>query len=240
MRRIAAVVIVWCLVPVGVLCGQTVEFISGWEGDGVTRGYVFASPVLSWKLSQNSALVLRGSVSYLYYDFPEFGGITQVSSPGGSFGVALRRTTPRMTLTIGPGYEIRETSRQFTFGPELEVDERGYTIQGDVYATPSSLSALYGIMSYGAANEYIWTRAGAKRQLSNRDFKGPTALGIGAELTAQGNYDVRSYQAGGLIEIAFLRARGSLQLRGGYSRLEYSEAPAESKPYFGIGVYRAF
>jgi hypothetical protein len=43
-----------------------------------------------------------------------------------------------------------------------------------------------------------------------------------------------------LVALEFLRAHGSLQFRAGYTWLQYPDQTVESKPYFGVGLYRAF
>ena len=45
---------------------------------------------------------------------------------------------------------------------------------------------------------------------------------------------------GGMFEIAFPRKRTSLQFRTGYTRQNFADGSAESKPYFGAGIYRRF
>jgi hypothetical protein len=215
------------------------ELIAGWEGN-TTQGYAFVSPVVSVGLDAHDALLLRATASHLYYSFPDAGGTTSVRSPGASAGVAYRLRLPGVTATVGTAYELRRTTRRFTAGSSSLVTERGLTSQADVYAQPSPLTTLTAIVSYGAANRYLWARAGVQRQVTNTGFARPVALSLGAEGTAQGNHDVRSYGGGALIVVAFLHARASLQIRAGYSQLRYADGTTQGKPYVGVGAYRAF
>jgi hypothetical protein len=224
-----------CLLP-GAAEGQ--ELIAGWEGAS-GRGYAFLSPVLGVQLSQRHALVIRGAASYLYYEFPEAAGITDVTSPGAAAGLAYRLRGRRATATIGPGFELRRTTRQPSAGTRSRATERGLTAQGDIFFQPTPLTTLSLIASYGHANRYIWTRLGLKRQVTNPRFTEPAALGLGLEVTGQGNRDVRSYQAGAVFALDLVRASASLQLRGGYARLSYADASKESRAYFGAGFYQA-
>jgi hypothetical protein len=230
----------------GILClcivaeaGHGQELIAGWEGDG-SRGYAFASPVLSVGLGAHHALVLRGAVSYLYYGFPDSGGSTAVRSPGASAALGYRLRAARLSATLGAGYELRRTLRRPSVGPSSRFSEVGLTFQGEVFVQATPLTNVNAIVSYGDANRYLWARTGVKRQLTNTRFRGPVALAIGAEGTVQGNRDAHAYQAGLLVALEFPRARGSLQFRAGYTRLQYPDQTAESKPYFGVGLYRAF
>lgn len=212
------------------------EVVAGWEGSA-GRGYTFVAPSLTLHRGERLSWVLRGSLSYLYYDFPEAGGDTKVRSPGQSLGLALRYAAPRFTATVGPGYEVRQTRRKPAAGGEIEDDENGATLEGSVFiqATPRTVVSL--LASYGEANDYYWVRGGVKQQVGGSDA---IAWHLGAELTSQGNEDVESRQLGGVLEAAFLRAQASLQLRAGYSRQENPDSSRQSDPYFGVGLYRAF
>jgi hypothetical protein len=214
------------------------EVVAGWEGSA-GRGYTFVAPALTLHRSEQLSWILRGSLSYLYYDFPEAGGVTEVRSPGQSLGLALRYAAPRFTATVGPGYEVRQTRKDLATGGEIDDNEYGITLEGNVFiqATPRTVVSL--LASYGEANEYYWARGGVKQQVGG---SGADAIAwhLGAELTSQGNEDVESRQLGGVLEAAFLRAQASLQLRAGYSRQENPDASRESDPYFGVGLYRAF
>jgi hypothetical protein len=214
------------------------EVVAGWEGNAI-QGYAFLSPVASVDLGGRVAILLRGTASHLYYRFPDSNGATKVTSPGVSGGLALRVRAGGTTATIGAAYELRRSTRRLPDSTS-QVTERGLTSQADVYAQATPLTALSAIVSYGAANRYVWARAGVQRQITDTRFQRPVALVLGVEGTAQGNHDARSYGAGGLVALALLRARTSLQLRAGSSWLRYADGSRETRPYLGLGFYRAF
>jgi hypothetical protein len=226
-----------CLLHSTVSVGQ--EVVAGWEGAS-SRGYAFVSPAITFQRGESISWVLRAAASYLYYDFPEGGGKTDVRSPGESLGVALRYSAPGISATIGPGYEVRQTRRRFASGAETKTNEHGVIVQGDIFVQATPRTILSAIVSYGDANRYYWARGGVKQQITNFDNQNATTLHVGAEITGQGNNDSKSAQLGGLFEIAFPRSQGSLQFRSGYSRIENSDGSRESRPYFGVGLYRAF
>lgn len=215
------------------------EVVAGWEGSS-GHGYAFVAPALTLRRGDQVSWILRGAVSYLYYDFPEAGGNTEVRSPGGSLGLAWRYAAPRFTATVGPGYEVRETRRRLAAGGENSVRESGLTLEGNVFiqATPRTVVSLLG--SYGKANDYYWARGGVKQRIGGFAVGDAIAWHMGAELTSQGNQDVESRQLGGVLEAAFPRAQASLQFRAGYSRRENADGSSKSEPYFGAGFYRAF
>ena len=56
------------------------------------------------------------------------------------------------------------------------------------------------------------------RQLTNTRFEHPRAIGAGLDVTIAGNRDLLTEQFGGVFVWDWFRAKGSLQLRAGYSR----------------------
>ena len=242
---------IWMLVSILSLCllcpklASSQELVTGWEGYG-QRGYGLVTPSYSFDLNPhpagvvhatNYSFLLRGSGSYLYYTTSQTGGVTDVTSPGVSFGGALRLQTRRLTLTFGPSYEVRWTQDKLPTGQVTHTLEHGIMAQGDAYFQATPLTNLNGIISYEDANQYLWSRVAVKRQVTNTHFTAPRALSIGGEFTAQGNNEIRVYEGGGLVEIAFLHAHASLQFRSGYSREQYPDNSVKTVPYFGAGLY---
>jgi hypothetical protein len=215
------------------------ELVGGWEGER-GRGYGFLMPSYSWGVTEEGSFVLRGSGSHLYYGTPEAGGETRVRSPGAALGVAWRWRTPKASFTLGPGYEVLWTTREPAGAPTEKETEHGFTVQGDVFFQATPLTNLNLIASYGHANRYVWVRGGVKRQMTNTDFRGPVSLILGLEGTGQGNSDLRTYQGGGLLELALPRLGGSMQFRAGYSREQFPDDTRNSRPYFGAGFYLGF
>jgi hypothetical protein len=215
------------------------ELVGGWEG-GPANGYSFIAPVFSIPGSGPHSFVVRPTASFLYYNYRDSGGMTDVTSPGIGVLLGYRLRTRRLTLTAGPGVEARWDHRRFADGTTLDKPQLGATAQAEAFFQANPLTNLNLIGSYGQANRYTWIRGGLKRQVTNRNFKAPTALLLGPEITAQGNRDARQYQAGAVMELAFLRAHGSVQFRSGYARLEFRDASVKVRPYFGVGLYRSF
>lgn len=214
------------------------EVVTGWEGNS-SRGYSFVSPAVPVHKGAPFSWIVRGSVSYLYYDVPQGNGKTEVHSPGESLSVALRYAAPGITATIGSGYETRQTKRRLASGAETKETENGVLVQGDVWFQVTPLTTLSAIVSYSGANDYVWARGGVKRQITNFDYQGSTTLHVGAEVTQQGNKDSKAAQLGALFEIAYPRSNTSLQFRSGLQRID-AGGSRSSRPYFGVGLYRAF
>jgi hypothetical protein len=226
------------------------ELVAGWEGYG-QRGYGMISPSYSFNLNPHSGVqgvfngpsysfLVRGSASYLYYQTSNTSGITQVTSPGVSWGGALRLQTRRLSLTFGPSYEVRWTQDKLPTAQVTHTLEHGIMAQGDAYFQATPLTNVNGIISYENSNGYLWSRFGVVRQVTNPHFTAPHALSIGAEFTAQGNNQILVYEGGGLFEIAFLREHVSLSFRGGYSRAQYPDNTVQTAPYLGVGLYFDF
>jgi len=229
------------------------ELVSGWEGYG-QQGYAFISPVFSFEphaavgpsrpsYSSDSThlfLVFTGTPSYLYYTTYGSTGTTQVRSPGLFLAPGLRLKTRRLNLTISPGYEVRWTQKTPSGGQTQNVTEHGVTGQASVFYQVNSLTNLNTILSFEDSNHYVWGRSGFKRQITNKQFTAPRALSIGAEVTGQGNSEIRTYSVGSLFELAFLRFNTSAQFRAGYSRQQFPDNSVRSQPYLGIGIYHSF
>jgi hypothetical protein len=213
------------------------EVVAGWEGD-LDHGYAFASRMLGIRLGAHHGVGVRFAASYLYYQFPDLGGLTEVTSPGIAAGLAYRVRSRRLTATIGPGFEVRRTARRPAAGTHARVTERDVTAQGDVFFQPTPLTSVSALFSYSHAHQYLWSRVAIKRQLTNTRFTRPAALGVGVEMTAHRNENVRAYQAGAVVALELLRARASLQFRAGYTPLRHPADTGESRAYFGVGFYR--
>jgi hypothetical protein len=216
------------------------ELVAGWEGDA-TNGYAFVQPVLSFpQRDDGSTFVVRPTAGYLSYESRDVSGVTKVSSPGLSVGLAWRLRAPRLTFTVGPGFEQRWERRDQPDGTEIKNTQSGFTLSADVYFQANPLTSLSLITTYGDANQYRWSRGAIKRQITNQDFASNRSTSLGVEVTEQGNDDVRRDEIGGLLELGFLGARASVQMRGGYSRSHNRDGSAETRPYFGVGIYRQF
>lgn len=215
------------------------ELVTGFEA-GPSNGYAFISPVFSLPKSGKNVFIIRPTASYLYYKFRDAAGSTTVNSPGLSLQIGYRRQTRRLNFTIAPGIEVRWDSRKLANGQKVERTQTGAIVGADVFFQATPLTNLNFISSYGSANRYLFTRGGIKRQITNKKFDKPVSFSVGGEITGQGNRDIRQFGGGGMFEIGFLRKKTSLQFRAGYNRQTFALGPAESKPYFGAGIYRRF
>ena len=209
------------------------DIVAGWEGQRA-RGYAFVAPGFEPIVSGEHRLAIRASASYLYYEYAETEGRTEVRSPGGSVSIGYRLARPRVALTFGPGFELRRTERRQgpVTGRETEV---GLTIQGDVFARLSERVRASFIASYGQANKYVWSRGGILYELNGPDGTGSWRVGIGLEATGQGNRDAQVGQLGGVLDFSSPRTPLSLQVRVGAASSE-----GDRQLYLGIGAYRQF
>jgi cellulose biosynthesis protein BcsS len=214
------------------------EVAAGWEGDD-RRGYVFASPNLSFDLGAAHALVLRSAAGFLYYDFPADGGRVEVTSPGVGGAVGYRIRGRHASATVTAGYEVRQT-RRMQPDATTQTMERGLTGAAEVFLSAGPLTRISALGSYGQANRYGWTRSSVTRQLTNRRFEKSRALGAGVDVTLAGNRDITTQQVGGVVVWDWFRVNASLQLRAGYSRSLQSGVVVDRHPYVGVGMYHRF
>ncbi len=212
------------------------ELIGGYEG-GPGNGYSFGSSVFSIPSTGTNSLVVRPTFSYLYYNYQDTGGFTDVSSPGIGMTLGYRLRAGRLTFTAGPGVETRWEHRNYPNGATTGKTLLGATGMAEAFFQANSLTNLNLIGNYTQNDRYTWVRGGLKRQITNRDFKRSTAWLIGPEVTGQGNRDVRQYQAGGVVELALLPSHVSIQFRSGYGHLQFHDGSTDQRPYFGLGFY---
>ncbi len=212
------------------------EFIGGYEG-GPGNGYSFGSSVFSFPSTGTNSFVVRPTFSYLYYNYQDTGGFTDVTSPGLGLTLGYRLRLGRLTFTAGPGVETRWEHRNFPDGTSGYKTLLGATAMSEAFFQANRLTNLNLIANYTQNDRYTWVRGGMKRQITNRDFKRSTAWLIGPEVTGQGNRDVRQYQAGGVVELALLPSHVSIQFRSGYGHLQFHDGSTEARPYFGLGFY---
>lgn len=233
IRLLARILIALSLIPAN---GNAQELVGGWEG-GSGNGYAFVAPIFSFpKSGEGAAWVVRPSASYLYYETRDAAGVTDVRSPGAALSIAWRWRTPQLTVTLGPGFESRWERRTLPSGAVISNTRTGVTVAADAYWQATPLTRLIWSASYGDSDRYYWSRVGFARQLATGDSKNKAALAVGADVTVQGNPDITRHQAGGLLEVNFLQARSSLQLRAGYSQSRNAGA-TESHPYLALGFY---
>lgn len=220
------------------------EFIAGYEGDTHGTGYGFAGPAYVHPLRPRLAFTARVFASYLVYEFEEAGGTRKVRSPGVNPSVGLRFGATNFVQLLA-GLDVRRREDSFEgpggVGSRKDRDTRvGASFGAEWYTNPSDRDNVHALVNYGTVDKYTWARLGYKRQLTNVGWQEPLALFGGVEVIGQGNDDIRSMQAGPLVELNFVRARTALMLRGGYKRSTFDAAPDRSGPYFGIGLYKRF
>lgn len=221
------------------------EAIGGFEADTHGTGYGFLGPRYNHPISDSLALTARVYGTYLFYEFEnDRGGTTTVRSPGFSPSVGLRFGR-KARIHVAVGLSSKHEDREITDGAGRLLSDTsrwrtGVNLGGDLYWDVTRRTNFQGIVSYGTEDEYLWTRAAVKRQVTNFDWKGGTTWGVGVEGIAQGNEDITSRQIGALAEVVFVPSRLSLMFRGGFKHSTFEFGPDKNGPYFGVGLYKRF
>jgi hypothetical protein len=215
---------------------QRVNVVTGFEG-GTNFGYGFVTSSLTVEATEMVDLIGFWTLSYLYYSYADHRGAVEVRSPGTTVGGALRIRVPDITLTVGPAYEVRQTTRRI--GAETQTfRQAGPLLQGDLFARPAPMLTFSLAGSFSWANDYGRTRAALMRQLTAESGEIPVMISLGAEVFAQGNPEAQAVGAGGILGFN-LPGRTSLHLRAGY--MQYTAGDVrEGRPYFGIGFFGVF
>lgn len=221
------------------------EVIGGYEGDTHGTGYGFFGPRYNRPISDSVALSFRVYGTDLRYEFEnELGGTTKVHSPGVSPAVGVRFGR-RTTLHLSAGLSAKHEDREVRDAAGRVVSERdrwrsGLSLGAELYWNMTNRTNLHAITAFSSQDEYLWSRVGVKRQVSNFDWSGGQTFYLGAEGIVQGNDDIFSTQVGALAEVLFNRSRLSLMVRGGYKRSTFDRGDDKDGPYFGVGLYKRF
>ena len=221
------------------------DVTAGYEGDSQDTAYAFAGPGYNHPINDNTAIVARLTFSYLTYEFANGDGTrTHVSGPGISPTVGLRfGRKDNFKVMVGPDWKRRDREVMGPADIQLsKTDENnvGARFSADLYDDFAPHWNVHALASFGTAEDWLWTRVGVKRQLTNLNWHRPIALFLGAEGISQGNSDIRQWQAGGLAEIVHAPSSLSVMLRAGVKKSTFQHADDETGPYFGIGLYRRF
>ncbi len=219
--------------------GSAQEVVVNYEGSPAV-GYASIAPTFHVALYGPDSIIVRPTVSYLYYETRDTSGTVKFRSPGASVELGYLYSTPTFTFDIGPALEVLWQETVPTAGPIARQTLFGVLAAGELSWQITPLTSFDLLANYDQNNRYFWSRTGLKERVTDRDFSGPMGLLLGAELTGQGNSNIQQYSAGPLVEIAFDSGHTSLQLRGGYSRIDYANHTSDSRPYFGAALYHQF
>lgn len=215
---------------------------AGFEADSHDTGYGFAGPMYVKPFRPNMAWVAGGNFNYLYYEFPTVsGGHTNVRSPGVNVLGGMRFGGRNyFQLAGGPGFKRRHVEVLDASESVIRSSRRtevGVHLVGVGSVDPTSHNNFYGQVAYGAEDDYIWSRAAFKEQLSNRSWSGRFTHFLGAEVIGQGNDDLRSIQFGPFVEFVHVPSSTAIALRAGYKRTTYDFGPDQTGPWFAIGIW---
>lgn len=216
------------------------EVIGAYEGN-LRSGYAFGS-VMSPSVDGKLMPVGRATVSYLYYRFPDGMGTgeTRVLSPGLGLGVGLRWRPERLSCTLVAGYEVRYVQERPSAGPYVARADHGVSLSADVYFQASQKVALATSGYFGFAQNYLWVRALAKRQILPIHGTAITAFSLGVDGTVHGNDQARGADGGVFGELAFPGAQTALSLRVGVGRELQPGAQDAWVGVLGASVYKSF
>jgi len=215
------------------------EVVAGWEGNSFS-GNGGVSAAFSIPLSMNSAIILRPSTSYLYYDVRQIGLTTRVTAPALAFGVGYRYFNDRVTFDIGPAIQVLWEERKIVGGMSTSKTLIGAGIGSSLSFLATPTTNLNFAAAYDQANRYFSSRAGIKQRITDLNLTKPWWIALGAEAIAQGNYESQQVSGGGLAEMDFDQGRSAVQLRAGYSWFTYPDHSKLERPYLGAGVYHRF
>jgi hypothetical protein len=223
--------------------GSYWEIIGGLEFDTDGTLFGFIGPQWIRPINENMAFTARAYANWLQYEFEENGGTTKVSGPGVSTQAGLRFGGRNwFRVGAGPSFTWRDRSFEDADGNETEGEsdmDIGLSIGADAYLNPTDRDNIHALANYETTDDYLWTRLGYKRQITNFDWQGTWAHFLGAEGIWQGNDDIKTLMLGGLVEFVHAPSSTAIMLRAGFKRSTFEVDPDDrSGPYFGINFYK--
>src|SRR5215472_2789647 len=208
------------------------EFTASWEG-GPSNGDAAASAMFGFPLKETSSLVVVPTGSYSYYDVHEGGGITKVRSPGASVGLEYKYSDDTFTFDLGPATQVLWEDRKSSKGTKRNLTPVGWAANGDLSYQFLPTTSFDVSASYEQTDRFYWTRADLEQRIAHTDS---WSWLIGPEGTWQGNNQFTQLGGGAVTELVFDSSGTSLQLRGGYARVNFNDATSQSRPYAGVAL----
>jgi len=212
------------------------DLAASWEG-GPSNGYAAASPTFNIPLTSTSSLDLIPTGSYLYYNVHESGGVTNVHSPGASFGADYKYSNDNLTFAVGPAVQVLWQGRTSSKGPKKNSTLTGWAVNGDLSYRFSDLTSFDLSSSYEQTDRFYFTQAGVEERIGH---VGSFSWFAGPEGTVQGNNQFTQLGGGAVSEFVFDNSGTSLQIRGGYAHVNYSDHTSQSRPYVGVALDQRF
>src|SRR5262249_26266979 len=108
-----------CVLAAALIGAQPVaaqEVIAAWEGNSFS-GNAILGGAFGIPLSNTSAIMIRPTASYLYYDIRQLGVVsTHVPAPAISLGLGYRYADSKLTFDIGPSLQVLWEQRKAVGG----------------------------------------------------------------------------------------------------------------------------
>lgn len=212
------------------------DLSASWEG-GPSNGYAAVSPTFNFPLTDTSSFDVVPTGSYNYYDVHEAGGVTRVRSPGVSFGVDYKYSDDNLTVSFGPAVQVLWEGRTSNKGPKTNLTPVGWAANGDLSYQFSELTSFDVSASYEQTDRFYFVRPSVEERVAHM---GSFSWLIGPEGTWEGNNQFKQLGGGALTELVFDASGTSLQLRGGYARVDFSDHTSQSRPYAGVALDQKF
>jgi hypothetical protein len=217
------------------------EVILGWAGNG-DHGYGFLTVQAALVRGEDahSSLVLRGTVSELYYTWSDVGVLNRVESPGASIGPGFSYSTEHFGLGAGLGFEARRDSRRIEQGEPERTLELDASLSGNVGWRPGAGTSVYGLATFSAVHQNLWARVGAIQQVIPLLDRGTAvSLWIGPEVSTLGGRETHLFELAGVAEVPVRELHATFSARAGVSTQRLG-AEDVRQATGGVGVYWSY
>ena len=206
---------------------------------GPSTGEGNVDPLFSLHLNGANSLVVRPTANYIYFDTRDATGAVETTSPQASYGLGYRYTGNRLVFDIGPAFQVLSQETKTFIGKTTQQMLMGAAFATHIYYQATPFTSINIAANYDQANRYSWSHAAIMERVTDLDSREAGAVLLGADVTEQGNSDVRQVSTGGVLEFAFDHGE-TLQLRAGCAWLNFAGQSSNTGAYAGLTLSQRF
>ena len=123
----------WLVVLLSIVLARSAaaqELIAGFEG-GPSYGLGSVSPIFSVPFDATQAVIIKPTVSYLYYEKRTLLGESQITAPALSLGLGYRYNDEKFAFAAAPSIQVLWERQKNLFGPDTNRTRFGVLFAGD-------------------------------------------------------------------------------------------------------------
>ena len=216
--------------------------VGGFSMDSDDTGYGFFGPQYIRPFRPNVAFIGSVNANYLFYEFDNPTGHTNVRSPGVNvMGGLMFGSRNWFAVQAGPSFRRRWIEAVDGTGNVMQSEKDihvGFNLGASAWYDPTTHNNVFAMYNYDTVDNYHWGRLAFKEQLANRSWQRSWTPYLGVEYTGQGNENIASHRFGPFVEVAHAASSISVMVGAGWKRSDFDFGPDKGGTYFSIGFYQ--